>query len=127
MAKNPDIITGTWTAKIKRTKRGRFVSTSCVNFRGIGQDCTKEVSDSILGDVRNERTTRKGHVKADTFENNVKTAEIIIHKGALSEIEDATFLDGRIRVSRSRDVGFLFDNDIQSNWIARFDYVGDPF
>ena len=122
-----DLLTGTWSAQIRRKGR-RQITTTCIDLLGDEPSCDTQRTNSIFGDLENIRFTRRGHMKADLHDDGAMLAEITIHKRFVAYTENnpgQNAYDGRLRVDTGKDRMLMFDDDIRRPWIARADYIID--
>ena len=122
MAKK-DIITGTWDAFYSGGSTKRV--TTCINFKGYDEICQTERQNDLLGDLDNIRYKRNGDIKADLYDGRKKIAQMVLKKKYLNYSDDITYLDGRLTLDRGRDNLYMYDDDIQSGWIAKINYTID--
>ena len=56
--------------------------------KGGEPSCDTERTNSIFGDLENIRFTRRGHMKADLYDDGAMLAEITIHKRFVAYTEN---------------------------------------
>ena len=122
MAKK-DIITGTWDAFYSGGGTKRV--TTCFKLKGYDEICQTERQNDLLGDLDNIRYKRNGDIKADLYDGRKKIAKMVLKKNYLSYSVDITYLDGKLTLDRGRDKLYMYDDDIQSGWIAKVNYTID--
>ena len=122
MAKK-DIITGVWDAFYSGGSTKRV--TTCIDLRGYDEICTTERQDDLLGNIDNIKYKRNGDIKADLYDGKRKIAKVVFKSKYLAYSENITYLDGTLRLDRGRDQMYMYDDDIQNGWIAKFNYTID--
>ncbi len=118
---NKDIITGKWKASYF-TRRGVDYVKTKMNAKGYDSITHTYEANSVLGFVKNIRTTSSGHTKATLAFGGRKLATAIIHKkiDVFGSYDDG--LSGRFILDTRSMEGKFWDPSLANHWLFKTTY-----